>query len=634
MAAAKFDKNGGSSKGSKTDNKKRHNKSPSKGVSKKAKTSDTSSFTPRQRKHADIVTESKILWNQLRQKSNTPEQRRQILDKLWPLIQGKARAIALQHDAARVVQAVLQFGTPEERMSLIKELCANDNDTGSKTEKTNSNNNSGGLAELCKSQYAHFCVLKAIQYSDKLPQAQHLMVTNLKGHFSKLAMHAVGARVVEALWTEFPRKLLQPLVLELYGPHMTLFANNINTSSDNKQPPQQPTSLISLQHCLDQAPQHKQACLDFVQQLLHKGMEKNLYALEFFQYLLGEYCCAVDGTTLRQLLTAHATATDNVIHLLSTRHGVRAACEWVAWGTAKDRKNILKALKGYAGAGLQHVQAYLVYLQLVLCTDDTKMIHKQILQELLTKPTESSSTNDDNGDKEQTPPHPLLELALHERASLLFSFILCLTDSTRLQKLLDPYDWQVLRLSSSANNQQRAPLIDGEPTWKKDVAVKQSELIQQYLGQPLMEMVQQHAVELLTSRPGAAVVRHVYQYYATTSHKSTKDVLTSLATAIAQAAVEDTLLDHVVGHVALKHILLDEAERSTHTFAQALVDAMEDSKQQLPDVALQSNRQAFVMAALVKAWPEAKQHFDTKTLQKHQQGKAAAGIKALLQELQ
>ena len=61
---------------------------------------------------------------------------------------------------------------------------------------------------------------------------------------------------------------------------------------------------------------------------------------------------------------------------------------------------------------------------------------------------------------------------------------------------------------------------------------------------------------------------------------------------------------------------------------------MEDSKQQLPDVALQSNRQAFVMAALVKAWPEAKQHFDTKTLQKHQQGKAAAGIKALLQELQ
>ena len=97
------------------------------------------------RKHSEVVVDAKRIWNRLRLKTNTKEQNRELMDQLFPLVKGKANEIALQHDASRVVQAAIQFGSKEERLQILKELCAK----------------SGNFAELSKSQYAHFCALKA-----------------------------------------------------------------------------------------------------------------------------------------------------------------------------------------------------------------------------------------------------------------------------------------------------------------------------------------------------------------------------------------------------------------------------------------------------------------------------------------
>ena len=67
--------------------------------------------------------------------------------KLVDLIRGKMAEIVLQHDASRVVQAAIQFGTDEERKEVVMELCK-----------------AGNIAELSKVQYAHFAVLKMIKY--------------------------------------------------------------------------------------------------------------------------------------------------------------------------------------------------------------------------------------------------------------------------------------------------------------------------------------------------------------------------------------------------------------------------------------------------------------------------------------
>jgi pumilio homology domain family member 6 len=161
------------------ENKKRKTKSGDAGSTKKPKSSIgttsaaeeqlSSSAQKRQvrkdrqshRRHADTVAESKILWNKLRVKTNTPDDTKQLMDQVMTLIRGKVAEIALQHDASRVVQAAIQFGSPSQRLELLKELCASQE---------------GSLAELSKIQYAHFCCLKFMKYCNRDDQCVQMIV--------------------------------------------------------------------------------------------------------------------------------------------------------------------------------------------------------------------------------------------------------------------------------------------------------------------------------------------------------------------------------------------------------------------------------------------------------------------------
>ena len=111
------------------------------------------------RKHADVVEEAKRLWNSLRVKTNTPDDITKLMDQVMALIVGKIPEISLQHDASRVVQAAIQFGSTEQRQVILDELIAPPSD-----KNDSSNNNNTSLPELAKIQYAHFLVLKLIKY--------------------------------------------------------------------------------------------------------------------------------------------------------------------------------------------------------------------------------------------------------------------------------------------------------------------------------------------------------------------------------------------------------------------------------------------------------------------------------------
>ena len=592
------------------------------------------------RKHADAVIEAKLIWNKLRQKQQhqNPTTRRQLMTQLMPLLQGKVKDICLQHDAARVVQAALQFGTPTERRLLNEEL----------TEQP------GTLAELSKSQYAHFVVLKLIHCScaaaggksgnvkkdnddnDNKNKnnnknnnfcAATRIVKNLSGHMAKLAVHAVGCRVVEALLTTLPNKTLIPAKLELYGPHMTLFASGGNdaslflqdsTSTNNdektaKNTPQSTTTrtttattttTVTLKACLQQVPQHRDATIHFVQQLIQKGMEKNLYALIFFQELMRDYGSVVSGTEIRSLLAASSSSSnslaccDQAIHLLSSRAGVKVLCDWISYGTAKDRKSVAKSFKGYARSGLLHPQGCLALIRLIQLTDDTVILNKYIVHELVTSAsstledgkdnnnnkTSKTKANDDkmkdsNGDKEESDQddedqHPLLELALSEQASKFLLFILFMQNSEALRKALDPYEWSVLEPGTIPIVAAKGKEAEGGtsatkessmvPTSKKDAPLRQKELFQ-YIQQPLIDLCTQHTEDLILSRPGSAVLRAVYQVFRPPS--VVQAVIA--ASMVQQQTVEpdddddsdksSTVLQDPIGHLAIKNLILVDA---------------------------------------------------------------------------
>jgi len=144
------------------------------------------------RKHAPVVRSAKTIWNELRIKTNDASTNVALCAELHGLLRGKCMEVAMQHDASRCVQGVLQFGTEDMKRDVVMELCRVDDNVGSGdavatattggkkgaavTTPSSANSSSNdkatmkkdeskmNLAELCKIQYAHFVVLKMIKY--------------------------------------------------------------------------------------------------------------------------------------------------------------------------------------------------------------------------------------------------------------------------------------------------------------------------------------------------------------------------------------------------------------------------------------------------------------------------------------
>ena len=530
---------------------------------KKAK---TAVVAPRQRRHAEVVEEAKGLWNKLRIKTNTTEQTRELLDQLTPLIQSKACQIALQHDASRVVQAVFQFGSPEERASLLKELLE-DGTT---------------FPELCKSQYAHFLVLKVIKYCHKEHPDQILKA--FRGHMTKLAIHAVGSRVLESLFTTFSPKQTASLKQELYGPHVTIFASEQSALEE----------APTLRKNIEKLPDKKDKTIAAIASLVNKGAKKSLYGLTFFQEILHEYLSEIDPKEVRAF-----AATAEIVHLFSSRPGAQAAALIISYGTAKDRKRLLKSLKGFTRSALLHHDAYLAILRLVELTDDTVSVQKNILNELVTAPTTESEDS------------PLLELAVGINSSKLFRMLLA---PESRQKLFDPFEHTVLFENPTVKE-------DGEevPTSKKEGSVRRQELLK-FLREPLEQLCSKHALALMKSQAGSYVLRDVYAAFRPT------DVVKAIIDACRQ---ESSIMEDFHGHLSIKNIVLSDVGNPDALFSSMFIEAFGDLIK-----VCETNRGAFIVEALCKiptVQKQVKKNVDKKKIQKKMKGEGStAGFKALL----
>jgi pumilio family protein 6 len=568
---------------------------------KSGKTSSNSkSENLRPRKHADIVTEGKRIWNELRVKTITKDRTAQLMEELMKILSGRVPEIALQHDASRVVQAALQFGSEEQRLQILKELSSN-------------------VIELCKSQYAHFVVLKAVTYC-KSPECIKIIVDGLKRHFSKLAVHATASRVVECILDKHPKQTAV-LKQEFYGPHTVIFAN--------QDPLAAPPTLTSV---IEQTPSKKQVTIDFVKNLVNKGMEKQLYGFRFFQNLMLEYMeYSMDGSEIRSMASS---AADHTIHLLTSKAGTKIASLLISYATAKDRKRIIKNLKGYCRSGLLHHDIYLAILRIVDVTDDTVAVQKNLLQELVSSGP-GVITKDTNNEEA---PSPLLELALSDTASKLFLMVLN-EDDEKWQKLFDPYEHSILFpnptiVELSSDGQQEVA------TSKKEPHVRRKEILQ-YLKDPLVELCCRHTEELLRSIPGSHVLRDVY---AALQPPALVDAILNVCEATSQVTDEETstsILDDQVGHRVIKSLILADSKRkeeqqrlSEEAFALRFYERFEN---QISKVAVTSSRCAFIVAALCKVSGlkvKVTKKLKLSEIKKLSQEKGpTAGFKALLEEL-
>mmetsp|Transcript_5091 Transcript_5091/g.17105 ORF Transcript_5091/g.17105 Transcript_5091/m.17105 type:complete len:761 (+) Transcript_5091:81-2363(+) len=293
-----------------------------------------------------LVQELAVMWERMRGKKVSKNDRRELCDAIYAKCVGKVPELANNHKGSRVVQAVMKYGTPEQCDGIMSEVKPQ-------------------MSLLSKSLYGNFLVRKLIDGTNKndLPA----LIECVKGQISRLARHPIGSQILEALYHPAAAKEKRGMVFEFYGPEYVHF----RASDDVK----------TLREALLLKPvAQRQGMLQHINMSMIPVLEKGLVSSSIIHRVLAEYLDV--GGPSSKAEAAGSIAAAGLLRMMHTKDGATAVNLMLSYAGAKQRKGVIKALKGQVWRVAQDDYAHCVITTLFDCVDDTQLLSKGIISEL------------------------------------------------------------------------------------------------------------------------------------------------------------------------------------------------------------------------------------------------------------
>ena len=277
---------------------------------------------------------------------------------IYSKTKGKIPEIANNHKGSRIVQSLLKYGTEEQINSVFAECAPK-------------------LAILAKSLYGNFLIRKLIEKTKKEDYPQ--LLQNVKGQVTSLARHPIGSQILEHLYHSAKGEQRAQMQAEFYGGEFVHFSNASSmTKKDGKNANKEPPTLKDI--LLQKPAMQRQNTLKNISRSILPILEKGLVSPLIVHKVLKEYLL-VGGASLRAE-AANSIAAPAFLRLFHTREGATATNVMLSYAGAKQRKQVLKALKTQVWRVSQDECAHSTIMTLIDCVDDTNMLNKIILQEL------------------------------------------------------------------------------------------------------------------------------------------------------------------------------------------------------------------------------------------------------------
>ena len=170
-----------------------------------------------------------------------------------------------------------------------------------------------------------------------------------------------------------------------------------------------PSSLQSLTAYL---PTKVSPLLDHMRDLTQKLIDKGLLEFTYVHQLLYEYVIELErNDKLSKIEDLVNQLSESLLKLITTKPGARMVCTLITHASAKDRKRMMKCIKGHVVETLLHPAGHLALARLVQVTDDVVNIQKMILSEIRSLQPEIKYTA--SGEIVGTPLPVLIQLAKH-----------------------------------------------------------------------------------------------------------------------------------------------------------------------------------------------------------------------------
>lgn len=309
-----------------------------------------------------------------------------------------------------------------------------------------------------------------------------MIIEEFYGHVRKLINHPEGSWLLDDAYRQVasaPQKT--KLLREWYGPEFTIFrtAENATITSD--------LSII-----LKETPDKRKPIMDYLHQMINQCIQKKLTGFTMLhdamlQYYLNVPADGSEAADFRTLMIGdkEEEEVDLLKNLAFTKSGSQLVCLALAHGSAKERKQILRAYKDSIEMLAFDKHGYLVLLTAYEVIDDTREIASRIFSELVS--LNKTATEDMQHDK---------VLALCEHLSghtvLFYPFV-------------GPAKWLI---PVEAQKHLDKVFEIRKSTSKKNAQVRQGENIAS-LSPPVLSTVAAHAATLAQSNFGSTLIREV-----------------------------------------------------------------------------------------------------------------------------
>ncbi|KAF2668104.1 ARM repeat-containing protein [Microthyrium microscopicum] len=383
--------------------------------------------------NADEIARAKKLWERLRLKSHVQKDERQkLLTELFEIITGRVHDFVFKHDSVRIIQCAVKYSTIARKKEIAREL-------------------KGTYIELAKSKYAKFLLAKIITEGDNETKA--MIIPEFYGHIRRLINDPEASWILDDMYRSVASKSQKAIMLrEFYGPEFAVFKSA------------EPTKVSAdLSTILKASPEKRTPILQYLHERINQLVQKKMTGFTILHDAMLEYFLNIspeseDFTAFLNLVIGdnNEEEADLLKNLAFTSSGSQVVCYALAYGNAKQRRQILKAYKDVYEMLAFDKHGHQVLLTAFEVLDDTREIKVRVYNELvlLTK----TATADDQD-------HKIINLATNQigRASLLYPFMgpsgrLLYPDVANFMKKI-----QDIRSTTS----------------KKDESVRRSELVEQ-----------------------------------------------------------------------------------------------------------------------------------------------------------
>ena len=298
-------------------------------------------------------------------------QRAAAIAEVLATCRGKYADLGKSHAASRVLQTCVKFGDGAQRRAVAEELAPH-------------------VVDLARDPYGRFLVSKLLallkedsergkgkatgaraEAQREARRALQGLVEPFKGRAPDMLRHPCACHVLDDVYAQADPRAQGRMVAEFYGPELALFGGGEGPVG----------GAADLEYILGRASKAQRATiLGSLYAKLLPILEKGLVDSEPVHSALEQYLRVCTTAGMQEVV--EALAGPHLLHIAHTRPGARAAAAVVAGATPKQRKKIVREMKGHVVKMATDPEACKVLLCVLSMVDDTVLVGKFVAAEL------------------------------------------------------------------------------------------------------------------------------------------------------------------------------------------------------------------------------------------------------------